>query len=326
MRRLILSASLLTFLHGAHAYPDGVGQFSTFPMSSPNGSFTFPATYPIILREDNTYDVTWTTNFNSVVLFLYQRGKAGGYSIDGKPTHSNNLHIILIVAARGKPTNGSFTWKARTIDADNKELFVIRGVEWNDFELGRPKSGDFFSAMFYIAQAASDTSSPSSSTPTNSASAAIKKGKKRNLGLGLGIGLGVALLLVLGGALLMLGRRKRRRAAWKLRLKSLWVPVESTRSMRCNIPRLYRMRSIPSPQKLKDRGIALSCREGIRRMLWNFRLMGRGIGRKCGSTKGIHDGLNVWAMSYGGLIWKCTYLNHGKISFFQVAVASKIRA
>ena len=134
-----------------------------------------------------------------------------------------------------RQTNGSYTWKVRTIDADNKEPFVIRAVESNDFSPGKLKTGDFFSAMFYIARAPSDTfsvepsSTPSalsvssSGTPTDgalSASAAKKqKKKKRNLGLGLGIGLGVALLLVMGGALLMLRRRKRRRAAIEAQAK-----------------------------------------------------------------------------------------------------------
>lgn len=79
MRSLRLVALLFAFFHRAMAFPNGYGQFSTFPLSSPNGSFTFPNFYPIILRENNTYEITWTTTFDIVVLMLHQRGKAGGY-------------------------------------------------------------------------------------------------------------------------------------------------------------------------------------------------------------------------------------------------------
>lgn len=120
--------------------------------------------------------------------------------------------------------NGSYSWKARTLDGDNKEPFVLRIVNINDLS-PTAYTGDFFTPMFYISRTNTETFSlESSSTPTGilpSSTAAAdvldheasqkktKKTKKRNLGLGLGIGLGVALLfLLLVGGILILRRRR----------------------------------------------------------------------------------------------------------------------
>ncbi|KAF2830759.1 hypothetical protein CC86DRAFT_367446 [Ophiobolus disseminans] len=212
MRHLVSLTLFVTLFHRVYAFPDGVGQFSTFALSSLNGSFSFPSTYPLILRANNTYPLAWTTTFKTVNLFLYQRGKAGGYPI----------------AVR--QSTGACDWKADTIDADNKAPFTIRGVNIDDNTPGKPKEGDFFSAMFYIAREPGDVfSTEPSSTPTGISSlsatatatgnalsaSASKKSKKRKktLGLGLGISLGViVLLLVILGGLALLKRRRKRAA------------------------------------------------------------------------------------------------------------------
>jgi hypothetical protein len=56
-------------------FPRAEGPVYTKPLDNENGSFIFPRTFPMNFREGSTLNLTWTTKFNKINLYYYQRDK-----------------------------------------------------------------------------------------------------------------------------------------------------------------------------------------------------------------------------------------------------------
>jgi hypothetical protein len=76
----------LILLYTFPAYAQNNGNLYTTPADSPNGSFVFPRTFPLTFREGSSINISWTTDFESVNLFYYQRGQVAN-SIQLASTH-----------------------------------------------------------------------------------------------------------------------------------------------------------------------------------------------------------------------------------------------
>jgi hypothetical protein len=77
MRRTIYALLSSTFLYaqvGAQS-SENTGVLYTTPGDSEDGQFIFPRTWPQTLREGSTINITWSTVYESVNLYYYQRGK-----------------------------------------------------------------------------------------------------------------------------------------------------------------------------------------------------------------------------------------------------------
>ncbi|RYP90032.1 hypothetical protein DL770_003877 [Monosporascus sp. CRB-9-2] len=135
------------------------GIIFTEPRDSANGSFIFPRTWPISFRETSTINITWTTNYEGINLYYYQRGKV-----------ATSIQIA---------TTEWYFWEVRTEEANVTEPFVFRIVNahgTNDEQL----NGGFWSTSFFIRRdtpadtvtsaSTSISSTSNSATPTHTAS------------------------------------------------------------------------------------------------------------------------------------------------------------
>lgn len=58
-----------------HRRDENTGTLYTSPVDTVNGSFTFPRTWPLSFRETSTINISWSTKYEGVNLYYYQRGK-----------------------------------------------------------------------------------------------------------------------------------------------------------------------------------------------------------------------------------------------------------
>ncbi|RYP16927.1 hypothetical protein DL765_004851 [Monosporascus sp. GIB2] len=135
------------------------GIIYTEPRDSANGSFIFPRTWPIGFRETSTINITWSTNYEGINLYYYQRGKV-----------ATSVQIA---------TTEWYMWEVKTEEANVTEPFVFRIVNAHGTD-DEQLNGGFWSTSFFIrrdtpAETVTSTSTSISSafnsaTPTRTAS------------------------------------------------------------------------------------------------------------------------------------------------------------
>ena len=91
MRALFAKLGIMgSTLFPSHVLPRDEGNIWTTPQDSVNGSFVFPRTYPITFREGSSINISWSTTFENINLYFYQRGKVAN-SVQLASEYSNNF-------------------------------------------------------------------------------------------------------------------------------------------------------------------------------------------------------------------------------------------
>jgi hypothetical protein len=67
-----LSNNMPSWLEGRD---ENTGTLYTNPVDTINGSFSFPRQYPLNFRETSLINITWSSEYEGVNLYYYQRGK-----------------------------------------------------------------------------------------------------------------------------------------------------------------------------------------------------------------------------------------------------------
>ncbi|KAI1774450.1 hypothetical protein F4818DRAFT_82857 [Hypoxylon cercidicola] len=136
---------------------ENTGVIYTSPIDTDNGSFIFPRTWPLDFRETSTINISWTTKYEVVNLYYYQKGKV-----------ATSLQLSTNQATEW------YQWEVMSEETNLTEPFVFRIV--NARGTSEEKlNGGFWSTSFYIVRnaVASTTSSllPSSTLSESSSTA-----------------------------------------------------------------------------------------------------------------------------------------------------------
>ena len=83
--RLWVMSSTLLASHVSPRQEEEEGRIWTEPQDSSDGGFIFPVTYPTDFREGSSINISWSTTYENINLYFYQRGKvANSVQLAGK--------------------------------------------------------------------------------------------------------------------------------------------------------------------------------------------------------------------------------------------------
>ncbi|KAI0600569.1 hypothetical protein F4775DRAFT_39642 [Biscogniauxia sp. FL1348] len=140
------------------ARQENTGLIYTTPGDSVNGSFIFPRTWPMNFRETSTINISWTSTYEGVSLYFYQRGKV-----------ANSTQIAKLLKAN--LATDWYQWEVKTDETNLTEPFVFRIVNARG-TAEEAALGGFWSTSFFILRDATEsaTTSPVSSSTSISLS------------------------------------------------------------------------------------------------------------------------------------------------------------
>ncbi|KAI1488944.1 hypothetical protein F5X96DRAFT_643004 [Biscogniauxia mediterranea] len=146
------------------ARQENTGLIYTTPGDSDNGSFIFPRTWPMNFRETSTINISWTSTYEGVSLYFYQRGKV-----------TNSTQIATNLATDW------YQWEVKTDETNLTEPFVFRIVNARG-TTEEAALGGFWSTSFFILRDApeSTTTSPASSSTSVSLSSTLPPSSSSN--------------------------------------------------------------------------------------------------------------------------------------------------
>ncbi|KAF2278189.1 uncharacterized protein EI97DRAFT_499695 [Westerdykella ornata] len=211
---ILPSASLPT-----HLDPRDEGRIWTTPQDSANGSFIFPRAYPLAFREGSNINISWSTKYENINLYFYQRGKVADsvqlvtnlatnwyqWEVRAQETNLTNPFVFRVVNAKGtaeERTNGGF-WST--------SWYLTRG-------------GDTSQSVTLSSSTVSSTTAPSSTASLSGTTTAPTTGSSQTSGthdngfpkgaiIGLTIGLVLAAAIIVAGILYYLKQRRKRKDA-----------------------------------------------------------------------------------------------------------------
>ncbi|RYO98212.1 hypothetical protein DL766_008794 [Monosporascus sp. MC13-8B] len=108
---------------------ENLGIIYTEPRDSANGSFIFPRSWPIVFGETSTINIKWSTIYEDINLYYYQRGKV-----------ATSVQIA---------TTEWYMWEVKTEEANVTEPFVFRIVNAHGTD-DEQLNGGFWSTSFFI--------------------------------------------------------------------------------------------------------------------------------------------------------------------------------
>ena len=170
-------AILSSTLDASHVLPRDEGHVWTTPQDSANGSFIFPRTYPLTFREGSSINVSWSTTYDNINLYFYQRGKvATSVQLVSKCIDILRFSQTLLMRPVANLATNWYQWEVRAEETNLTNPFVFRVVNAHGTTEEQNGQG-FWSTSWYLSRddsaskpvTSSSSVAPSSSTTTTMA-------------------------------------------------------------------------------------------------------------------------------------------------------------
>ncbi|KAJ8113980.1 hypothetical protein OPT61_g4026 [Boeremia exigua] len=262
MRTLLAKIGILsTAVHSSRVLPRDEGRIWTTPQDSVNGSFNFPRTYPLTLREGSSINISWSMTYENINLYFYQRGKVATsvqlvtnwatewyqWEVHAEETNLTNPFVFRIVNAQGtaEEQNGggfwSTSWFLSRDDKASTSQLPLSSVVSSITVASSTTSSSPATSSSSVTSSLSATSSqvPISTAQETSPEATVvpsaetqthHKGLGQGIIIGLAVGLVAALVTIIAGVWYCLRKHKQKKNTSVLGSASTVIYYDKTHS------------------------------------------------------------------------------------------------